>query len=124
MKEKLINFYAKCLKTLELTKKIIYDCINIKITFRKNIKLNKKGGLGLSTGKSWTVSLPPKMIKEAEKVAKEGNVSKSDLVKEALGQFLETHQWKKLQQEAVQKAKEFSFVSEEEVERNVHESRK
>ena len=78
----------------------------------------------MSTVKSWTVSLPPKMIKEAEKVAKEGNVSKSDLVKEALGQFLETHQWKKLQQEAVQKAKEFSFVSEEEVERNVHESRK
>lgn len=64
------------------------------------------------------------MIKEAEKVAKEGNVSKSDLVKEALGQFLETHQWKKLQQEAAQKAKEFSFVSEEEVERNVHENRK
>ncbi|MBI1821878.1 MAG: ribbon-helix-helix protein, CopG family [Nitrospirae bacterium] len=78
----------------------------------------------MSTVKSWTVSLPPKMIKEAEKVAKEGNVSKSDLVKEALGQFLETHQWKKLQQEAAQKAKEFSFVSEEEVERNVHENRK
>ena len=78
----------------------------------------------MSTVKSWTVSLPPKMIKEAEKVAKEGSVSKSDLVREALGQFLETHHWKKLQQEAAQKAKEFSFVSEEEVERNVHESRK
>ena len=78
----------------------------------------------MSTGKSWTVSLPPKMIKEAEKLAKEENVSKSDLVKEAVGQFLETRQWKKLQQEAAQKAREFSFVSEEEVERNVHESRK
>ncbi|MHB8482849.1 MAG: ribbon-helix-helix protein, CopG family [Nitrospiria bacterium] len=78
----------------------------------------------MSTAKSWTVSLPTKMIKEAEKVAKEGNISKSDLVREALGQFLETHQWKKLQQEAAQKAREFSFVSEEEVERNVHESRK
>ena len=64
------------------------------------------------------------MIKEAEKLAKEENVSKSDLVKEAVGQFLETRQWKKLQQEAAQKAREFSFVSEEEVERNVHESRK
>jgi Arc/MetJ-type ribon-helix-helix transcriptional regulator len=64
------------------------------------------------------------MIKETEKIAKEGNLSKSDVVREALGQFLETHQWKKLQQEAAQKAREFSFVSEEEVERTVHESRK
>ncbi|MBI1823678.1 MAG: ribbon-helix-helix protein, CopG family [Nitrospirae bacterium] len=78
----------------------------------------------MSTVKSWTVSLPPKMIKETEKIAKEEKVTKNDLVREALGQFLETHQWKKLQMEAAQKAREFSYVSEEEVERMVHESRK
>ena len=78
----------------------------------------------MSLAKSWTVSLPPKMIKDAEKIAKEANISKSDLAREALGQYLEAHQWKKLQQEAAQKARELSIYSEEELERAVHESRK
>jgi len=78
----------------------------------------------LSLAKSWTVSLPTKLIKEAEKTAKESNITKSDLAKEALGQYLESQQWKKLQQEAAQKARELSIYSEEELERAVHESRK
>ncbi|HXN05432.1 MAG TPA: CopG family transcriptional regulator [Nitrospiria bacterium] len=78
----------------------------------------------MSLAKSWTVSLPTKLIKEAEKTAKESNITKSDLAKEALGQYLESQQWKKLQQEAAQKARELSIYSEEELERAVHESRK
>lgn len=78
----------------------------------------------MSLAKSWTVSLPTKLIKEAEKTAKESNITKSDLAKEALGQYLESQQWKKLQQEAAQRARELSIYSEEELERAVHESRK
>ena len=39
--------------------------------------------------KTWTISLPPKMVKEAEKIARDENRTKSELIREALRFYLD-----------------------------------
>ena len=78
----------------------------------------------MRTTQTWTVSLPPRLIKEAERVAKEEDRTKSELVREALRMYIEERRWRKLQRQTAIKAQAFGIKTEEDVDRLVHSVRK
>lgn len=69
----------------------------------------------MRTTKTWTISLPPKLVREAERTAKEENRTKSELVREALRMYLEEQRWRKLQQKTALKAQALGIRTEEDV---------
>jgi CopG family transcriptional regulator/antitoxin EndoAI len=71
-----------------------------------------------------TVSLPPKLLREAERTAREENRTKSELVREALRFYIEERRWRKLQREVSARAQALGIRSEEDVDRLVHSMRK
>lgn len=73
---------------------------------------------------TWTVSLPPGLVKKAERTAKEENRTKSELVREALRMYLEERGWRKLQQKTALRAQALGIRTEEQVEQLVHAIRK
>ena len=78
----------------------------------------------MRTTKTWTVSLPPGLVREAERTAKEENRTKSELVREALRMYLEDRRWRKLQQKTALQAQALGIGTEEDVDRLVHAVRK
>ncbi len=78
----------------------------------------------MRTTKTWTISLPPQLVREAEQTAKEENRTKSELVREALRLYLKEQQWRKLQQKTALQAQALGIKTEEDVNRIVHEFRK
>lgn len=78
----------------------------------------------MRTTKTWTVSLPPKLVREAERVAREEDRTKSELVREALRLYLEEQRWRKLQRKVRVRARALGITREEEVDRLVHELRR
>lgn len=78
----------------------------------------------MRTTQTWTVSLPPRLIKEAERVAKEEDRTKSELVREALRMYIEERRWRRLQRETAIKAQALGIKTEEDVDRLVHSVRK
>ncbi len=71
-----------------------------------------------------TVSLPPKLLREAERTAHEENRTKSELVREALRFYIEERRWRKLQREVSARGQALGLTSEEDVDRLVHSVRK
>lgn len=71
-----------------------------------------------------TVSLPPKLLREAERAAREEHRTKSELVREALRFYIEERRWRKLQRELSVHARARGIRSEEDVDRLVHSIRK
>lgn len=69
-----------------------------------------------------TISLPPKLFRRVEKVAKEENRTRSELLREALRQYLENREWKRLFQYGAGRAKAMG-IQEEDVEKLVDEVR-
>jgi len=78
----------------------------------------------MRTTQTWTVSLPPRLIKEAERVAKEEDRTKSELVREALRMYIEERRWRRLQRQTAIKAQALGIKTEEDVDRLVHSVRK
>jgi metal-responsive CopG/Arc/MetJ family transcriptional regulator len=70
-----------------------------------------------------SVSLPPQVLRDAEKVAKETNRSRSQLIQDAVLRYLDQHQWVKMQEEAVPYAVAKGVRTEEDVERLLRELR-
>lgn len=77
----------------------------------------------MRTSKTWSISLPPDLVKEAERAAKEENRTKSELIREALGRYLEERRFKKLQVYGAKRAKELGIVSEDDVDHLVQQYR-
>ncbi len=75
------------------------------------------------TTKVWNISLPPQMAEEAEAVAKKEARTKSELVREALRQYLWSAKWNRLQAYGQDKAQKMG-IREEDVERLVDKVRK
>jgi len=61
------------------------------------------------TTKVWNISLPPDMAEQAEAVAKKEARTKSELVREALRQYMWSIKWKDLQSYGQKKAKELGL---------------
>lgn len=78
----------------------------------------------MRTTRTWTISLPPRLVREAERAAKEEHRTKSELVREALRMYLEEHRWRKLQQKTALQAQSLEIRTEEDVDRLVHAVRK
>jgi metal-responsive CopG/Arc/MetJ family transcriptional regulator len=76
------------------------------------------------TTKTWTVSLPPNLVREAERTAREEHRTKSELVREALRLYLDERRWRKLQRKTALQAQALGIRTEEDVDRLVHEVRK
>ena len=73
----------------------------------------------MRTTQTWTVSLPPNLLREAERTAKEEDRTKSELVREALRMYIEERRWRKLQRETAARAEVLGLRSEEDVTRPV-----
>ena len=73
--------------------------------------------------KIWNISLPPEMARAAEKVAKEESRTKSELIREALREYLWTRRWRKIRQYGEKRARR-KGVREEDIERLVHQVRR
>lgn len=74
----------------------------------------------MRTTKTWTVSLPPELVREAERRAREEHRTKSELVRQALRMYLEEQRWRKLQQKTALQAQALGIRTEEDVDRLVH----
>lgn len=70
--------------------------------------------------KTWSITLPTELGREAEKVAKEEKRTKNDLVREAIRRYLEARQLRKLQAYGAKKARDLGISSEDDVNRLVH----
>lgn len=66
--------------------------------------------------KTWTISLPPGMEREAAQAARQERRTKSELVREALRVYLATRQWQSLQRSVSIRAKQKGITSEADVE--------
>lgn len=64
----------------------------------------------------------PDFLKEIEKIAKEENRTRSELIREALRRYIAEKQWRRLQRYGIKKAKKLG-LKEEDVELLVEEYR-
>ena len=78
----------------------------------------------MRTTRTWTVSLPPGLVRAAERTAREESRTKSELVREALRMYLEERRWRKLQQKTALQAQALGIRTEEQVDQLVHAIRK
>jgi len=68
-------------------------------------------------------SIMPDFLREVEKVAKEENRTKSELIREALRRYMEDREWEKLTRYARIKSAATGIKTEEEIQRVVDEFR-
>lgn len=64
----------------------------------------------------WTVSLPPQMAQKAEEAAKRESRTRSELVREALRQYMAAREWEQMQARASSRAREMAVLKETDVE--------
>lgn len=77
----------------------------------------------MRVSKIWNISLPPDMAEAAERTAREESRTKSELVREALRQYIWGRKWKELRGYGEEKARQ-KGLREEDVQDLVHESRR
>lgn len=76
------------------------------------------------SSKVLTVSLPQDMFKQAEKIAKDENRTRSELFREALRQYIASRErWQEIRRWGGDSAKELGIKSEADVERLIDEFR-
>jgi CopG family transcriptional regulator/antitoxin EndoAI len=78
----------------------------------------------MRTTKTWTVSFPPNLVREAERTAKEEDRTRSELVREALRGYIEERRWRKLQRDTAARAAALGLRDEDDVERLVDAGRR
>ncbi|MDI6591956.1 MAG: ribbon-helix-helix domain-containing protein [Patescibacteria group bacterium] len=69
-----------------------------------------------------TLSLPPKLTKKIEKLMKEEQRTRSELLREALRRYIEEKEWQKILRYGENRAKKFG-IKKEDVERLIDEAR-
>lgn len=72
------------------------------------------------TTRTWPVSLPPALVRDAERAAREEHRTRSELVREALRLYLEERRWRKLQRQTALRAQALGVRTEDDVDRLVH----
>lgn len=77
----------------------------------------------MRTTRILSLSLPPDLAREAERVAKEEGRTKSELFREALRRYVEERRWRLLQRYGAERARK-AGVTEADVERVVQEFRR
>ncbi|MGE5446375.1 MAG: ribbon-helix-helix protein, CopG family [Ignavibacteriales bacterium] len=77
----------------------------------------------MRTTKILSLSLPPELLREAERIAKKEGRTKSELFREALRRYIQDKKWRKLQEYGMRQAQKLG-IKETEVERFIDEYRK
>jgi len=70
-----------------------------------------------------TISVPPELATEIDRVATEENRTRSDLVREAFREYVTYARWRRLRKIGDQTAKEFGIRTEADVDRILHEDK-
>ena len=76
--------------------------------------------------KTLTVSLPPQIYEEVERLAKQERKTKSELFRDMISayeDYLDERRWRRLRRLGKETAKRLNITSEEDIERLVHEAR-
>ncbi len=76
----------------------------------------------MRTTKTISVSLPPEMLKEAERVARAEGRTRSELVREALRHYIRAREWEEISAYGRARARELG-IREKDVDRIIHEYR-
>lgn len=71
----------------------------------------------MRTTRPITVSLPADLLRDAERVAREEARSRSELIREALRQYLVSRRWQRLRQWGAESAKRLGLETEEDLQR-------
>ena len=77
----------------------------------------------MRTTRVLSLSLPPDLVREAERVAKQEGRTKSELFREALRRYVEERRWRALQRYGASRTRRLG-VTEADVERVVREFRR
>ncbi len=88
-------------------------------------KTHEESAVGRTT-KTLTVSLPPRIYEEIEKLAKMERKTKSELFRDMVNVYedhLDDERWERLKRLGRATAKKFRVTSEEDIEKLVHEAR-
>lgn len=76
------------------------------------------------TTKTITISLPPEMLEQVERLMKEEGRTKSELLREALRRYVEEREWERLYRVIETTAKEKGITSEEQINELIHARRR
>jgi CopG family transcriptional regulator/antitoxin EndoAI len=77
----------------------------------------------MRTTRILSLSLPPDLVREAERVAKQEGRTKSELFREALRRYVEARRWREVQRYGANRARKLG-MTEADVERAVQEFRR
>ena len=78
----------------------------------------------MRTREAMTISLPPTMVKEVAALAREESKNKSQLIRDALNQYMLEKRWRNYQREISAQGRARGIYSEEDVERVIHKYRR
>jgi len=78
----------------------------------------------MRTTKVMTLSLPPEMVKEVDKLTKEEKRTKSELFREALRKYINDKRWEQIRQWGMKTARELSISTEGDVNELIHRHRR
>jgi CopG family transcriptional regulator/antitoxin EndoAI len=78
----------------------------------------------MRTTKVMTLSLPPEMVKEVERLTKEEKRTKSELFREALRKYINDRRWQQVRQWGIKTAQELGISTEEEVDELIYKHRR
>lgn len=78
----------------------------------------------MRTTKVMTLSLPPEMVKDVEKLTKEEKRTRSELFREALRKYINDKRWQEIRQWGMQTARELGISTEDDVDRLIHKHRR
>ena len=77
----------------------------------------------MKTMEALSFTFPTEMIKEIKELAKKERKTRSQLIRDALDQYIQTKKWRDIQTKMAIRARVLGITSEEDVERLVHEYR-
>jgi len=71
----------------------------------------------MRTTKPITVSLPPSLLRDAERIAKEETRTRSEVIRDALRQYITSRRWQRLRQWGTEAADRLGLKTEADLER-------
>jgi len=74
--------------------------------------------------KTWTISLPPEMETEAERIAHDEHRTKSELVREALRSYIVQREFRRLQRVIAKQARRRGIRGARAIDKLIHDLRK
>ena len=78
----------------------------------------------MRTREAMTISLPPTMVKEVAALAREESKNKSQLIRDALNQYMLEKRWRNYQREISAQGRARGIYNEEDVDRVIHKYRR